>query len=215
VNRFIAVACLVIALAGFGWTYQRVNKISSRLSVLTEMVSVQNDRLRVRTFAIKSQIAQTTLPIVFIGDSLTEGARLSSSLCGLPVVNAGIGGMTAASYARIAKNLFGPISMAVVAIGTNDALGYNQNFRADYEQLVGAIQPKKLVLVGLPPIEGRPDLDSYNRTISEIAAKSGASFVAPQFSERPNSIDGTHLSAAGYQEWLPAILKVVAEECAR
>ncbi|MDI3560219.1 hypothetical protein [Bradyrhizobium sp. Arg816] len=101
-NRAIAIACLVVALAGFGWAYERVNSISSRLNLLADMVSLQNDRIQVRTFAIKSQIAQATQPIVFVGDSLTEGAWLPSALCG-HLANAGIGGATAVSYAKVVK----------------------------------------------------------------------------------------------------------------
>ncbi|MET4847194.1 SGNH/GDSL hydrolase family protein [Bradyrhizobium sp. vgs-9] len=212
-NRTIALACLVVALAGFGWTYERVNKISSRLSLLTEMIILQNDRLQVRTLAIKSQLAQAKDPIVFMGDSITELALLPSAICGHPVVNAGIGSATAASYAHIAKG-FDPVFMAVVAIGANDALGLNQTFRTDYRNLLNTIRSQKFVLVGLSPIDERLD-ETESRTVEEIASEQKHPFVGLRFSEGKNTSDGVHLTPAGYQQWLPPILKAAEAECAR
>ncbi|MCK1465780.1 SGNH/GDSL hydrolase family protein [Bradyrhizobium sp. 2] len=173
-NRAIAITCLIIAVGGFGWTYERVNKISSRLNLLTEMVSVQNERVQIRLFMIRSQLAQAKNPIVFVGDSITEAALLPSSLCGMPIVNAGIGRETAASYAYTAKRLFTRIPLAVVAIGTNDALASNQSFRESYEQLLDDLPAKKLVLVGLPPLESNSgEVESYNQIIEQIAKERG------------------------------------------
>lgn len=215
-NRAIAIACLVIVLAGFGWTYERVNKISSRLNLLSGMVFEQTDRVQSRLFMIRSQFSQAKNPVVFVGDSITEAALLPPTLCGLPVVNAGIGRETAASYARLVRGLFGHAFLVVVAIGTNDVLGYNSDFETSYVHLLDALPTRRPVLVALPPLEPvSSELERDNAIIAKIAKDRGLDFVSPDFSESPNIADGVHLSAKGYEMWLPPIVRAIERNCPR
>lgn len=228
--RFLPWVLVAVAITGFGWAYERVNTISSRVRVLSikvdglnETVRAENNRIQVRTFAIKSQLAQTDSPIVFVGDSLTEGALLPTQICGHQVVNAGIGGMRAASYADLAKELFSPIFLVVIAVGTNDATPNNGSFRENYEALIDAIPAQKRILVGAPAMEDSTasrafdakQLEVDNRIISEIATARHIPYVAPEPSEGPNTVDGIHLSRKGYQRWLSPIFEAVAVECTK
>jgi hypothetical protein len=229
-NRAIALVCLAVTLAGFGWVYERVNTISKKMSALTEEVRLNspvdlgNSRLDIRVFVIRSQLSQADHPVVFIGDSITEAALLPASICGRGVINAGIGGVSAPYYSSLVNKLFEntSISAAIVALGTNDAMPRNANFRSDYESLLNSLvsRTKKLVLVGLPPTEDgllgshidAEQADLTNLTISQIAQERKLPFVDLRsvFQEGKATIDGIHLSAAGYHWWTPAIVKAAS-----
>jgi hypothetical protein len=79
--------------------------------------------IAVRDFIIQSQLAQVKDPIVFIGDSITESAFLPATICGYPVVNAGLGGASVRSYLPFANSTLSTLKapLIVVAIGTNDS----------------------------------------------------------------------------------------------
>lgn len=226
-NRVIALACLIVALAGFGWTYERVNTISGRIKLLSAEVErltppakPESDRIPIREFMIRSQMAQATSPIVFVGDSITEAALLPSKICGHDVINAGIGGMRAVSYGNLAKDVLQPSAATVVALGTNDASPGNTTFRDAYETLLDKIPTKNFILVAAPPMSDSgashqldaTQIDPINAIISDIAAKRGAPYVHQQFPEGVSTVDGVHLSAKGYQQWLPPILDALHQQ---
>ena len=112
----------------------------------------------IRRLIIKSQTAPTSgSPIMLVGDSITEAARVPLVLCDAPVVNAGIGGegvstnfpdiLTEALVDRRAK-------LIVVALGTNDAWRSATDFKGDYERLLARLRPftERMLLVGIPPM---------------------------------------------------------------
>jgi lysophospholipase L1-like esterase len=184
-----------------------------------------NRRIDVRLFMIRSMLAQAQDPIVFLGDSITEAALLPSSICGRPVVNAGIGGTRADSYAELARSsiLNGlQASLIVIALGTNDAATTSSgDFSASYRSLVDIVQPhtSKLVLVGVPPL-GAGGLRNYfdgskveanSKAIRAIAEQSEIPFVdlASVFSGAIDTVDGVHLSATSYRIWMQAIASSV------
>lgn len=47
-----------------------------------------------RKFVIRSTLDRVINPVVILGDSIVEGSTLPRLLCGRPVVNAGIGGLS-------------------------------------------------------------------------------------------------------------------------
>jgi GDSL-like Lipase/Acylhydrolase family len=99
----------------------------------------------VRTFMIRSQLAQAESSIIVIGDSITEAALFPSSLCGHTIINAGVGGVSVPSYFAIAKQLLPdePAALIVIALGTNDsAKDYIQapTVEAGYTQLLDLIR---------------------------------------------------------------------------
>jgi hypothetical protein len=51
-----------------------------------------------RQFVVRSTLARFDDAIVVLGDSIVEASTLPRSLCGHPVVNAGIGGASTASH---------------------------------------------------------------------------------------------------------------------
>jgi lysophospholipase L1-like esterase len=102
-------------------------------------VIIGDRRLEVRSFMIRSQLAQAISPIVIIGDSITEAALLPSSVCGHDVVNAGIGGMTVGSYLPLAKQLLAGrrVQSILIALGTNDSgVLSTAHIEQDYASLI-------------------------------------------------------------------------------
>ncbi|MFU0448745.1 SGNH/GDSL hydrolase family protein, partial [Pseudocitrobacter faecalis] len=72
---------------------------------------------------------------VFMGDSITEMARLPEAIAGRPVVNAGIAGATVDDFNSIALSLLDDHkpSVIVIELGTNNQLG---TIRTGYRSLL-------------------------------------------------------------------------------
>jgi hypothetical protein len=175
-----------------------------------------------RQFVIRSTLARVENAVVVLGDSIVEMSTLPRSLCGLPVVNAGIGGAsTESNLGSILKESLGDkrAALVVVSLGTNDAAipnsveRYRSNYRALLTQLA-ALTPRTAV-VQIPSPEGgseearklRLAIDSYNAILPGLAEQAGATFIPlPAMPER-HTFDGVHLNAAGYEIWDRAILR--------
>jgi lysophospholipase L1-like esterase len=181
-----------------------------------------NRRLEVRSFMIRSQLAQAMSPIVIIGDSITEAALLPSSVCGHDVVNAGIGGMTVGSYLPLAKQLLAGrrVQSIVIALGTNDSgILSTAHIEQDYASLIDELakHTTKILLAGLPPFEMSGELadryfdqasaDRNNAAIRSLAAARNLPFIDLRNAMHGESltVDGIHLTAAGYRQWREAV----------
>jgi len=212
----IAAVCFV----AFGASFSELNRVQARLLELSR--HEKHDHERIRQFMIRSQLRQAGEgSVVFIGDSITEGALLPPQICGHRTVNAGIGSEDTLSYA-LTLNQIGDFtaSVAVVEIGTNDAYrGAGGDFAESYRKLVAALMlhSRILILAGIPPIERGPlsehfdaeRADQINAEIAAIAKETRHQFVdlrAVMASEGPPlTVDGVHPSAAGYLPWLREI----------
>ena len=184
-----------------------------------------------RLFMIRSKLAQTDNPIVFVGDSLTEAATLPSSICGHDVVNAGIGGAASNSYLSLARQLFDgkKFPVVVLAIGTNDSQKSSRPppaMRASYFALVEYLASRagKMIIVGIPPMEMKKLAKDYfdvdysdrnNEIVKAIAADKKLRFVDLRSSMTGENltIDGVHLTPAGYMLWNGAIAKQIGQLC--
>lgn len=208
---------------------ERDHKIDSLIeqSRLLSPADMGNARIDVRVFAINSQIAQASDPIVFIGDSIIEGALLPPSLDGHPVVNAGIGGATPKLYLDIMKGR-GLLSglrahSVVIALGTNNAHdAFSESaFKLNYRSLIDEIRPKtgRIILAGVLPITdgslsryfNRDRVTGINATIRAIAKENGFQFI--ELSE-VDTLDGVHPSADGYKAWAQLISSGLAAKIA-
>jgi lysophospholipase L1-like esterase len=185
----------------------------------------------VREFVIRSQLATASEPIVFVGDSITESALLSSLTC-KTTVNAGLGGATAGSYLKFARAIFDTqkLGTVVIAIGTNDgqkAARIKNSFRRDYEILIDYFQARSenIILVGVPPLEmSGPLAESYfdadlsariNEESRSVAALRGITFVDLRKAMNGEKLttDGVHLSTDGYRSWGKAITAKIGNPC--
>jgi lysophospholipase L1-like esterase len=175
-----------------------------------------------RQFVIRSTLARFDDAVVVLGDSIVEASTLPRSICGHPIVNAGIGGASTASHldALLAEALDGKrAALVVVALGTNDAAipesveQYRSNYRALLTSLT-ALTPRTVVAAIPPPEVGLDEarkvsvavIDGYNAVLPGLAEETRASFIAlPAMPER-HTLDGIHLNAAGYEVWGKAVL---------
>ena len=175
-----------------------------------------------REFVIRSTLARVDDAIVILGDSIVEASTLPRSLCGHPIVNAGIGGATTMSGLgkTLAEALGGKRAVAVVvSLGTNDAAipasaeQYRSNYRALLTELA-RLTPRSAVAAIPPPEAGLEEakkvsiaaIDSYNAILPDLAKETRAAFIPLPDMPKQHTIDGIHLNAAGYQVWDRAIL---------
>ena len=143
------------------------------------------------------------------------------SLCGHPIVNAGIGASTASNLGSILAEALGGkrAALVVVALGTNDAAiplsveQYRSNYRALLTELA-ALTPRSAIAAIPPPEAGleeakrsaSPLIDSYNAILPELAEEARATFIPLPAMPEHHTLDGIHLNAAGYEVWDKAIL---------
>jgi lysophospholipase L1-like esterase len=175
-----------------------------------------------REFVIRSTLARVDDAIVVLGDSIVEASTLPRSLCGHPIVNAGIGGTTTTSGLgkMLVEALGGKRAAAVViSLGTNDAAmpasveQYRSNYRALLTELA-ALAPRSAIAAIPPPEAGLEEakkvsiavIDSYNAVLPELAKEARAAFIPLPDMPKQHTIDGIHLNAAGYEVWDKAIL---------
>jgi len=159
--------------------------------------------------------------VVFIGDSISERAKLPASICGHAVVNAGISGSYARQYAdfvRAAGRLYPAErpAMVVIAIGVNDAHRdlAGGDFATDYARLVDTMARTgaRIVLATPTPLQEGPAAEPYDPerwsairdAIGSLAKMRGLPLA--DLSDVRGSVDGVHLSPAGYSAWMPAIV---------
>lgn len=149
--------------------------------------------------------------LLVAGDSHIEHWFVRS-LCGLPVVNAGLSGATAQSYARFFAEL--PLSRPpraiILTIGTNDAQKRRigdpdealARYRASVESLLELLRSRSphIVATAVPPLDpGRaksfsPRLAArFSTVLKTVCREQGCSFVDPFVGGVP-LFDGVHLA---------------------
>lgn len=214
--RRLGLMILVIGALALGFSYFR------------RQVTVDSHR-HARQLVLYYTLSRVENPIVVLGDSITEASTLPRGVCGHPIVNAGLNGASTASDlgSWLVAALDGKrASEILVELGTNDALlarsaeAYEASFASLLTQLAGVTD--HLAVLGIPAIDVRGNvtaelqgeamrrIDAFNALLPALASKHGANFVALPAMPVPHTIDGVHLSAAGYAVWDDAVLKGVS-----
>ncbi|WP_156438771.1 SGNH/GDSL hydrolase family protein [Bradyrhizobium valentinum] len=175
--------------------------------------------------------------IVVCGDSRVEAALLPSSVAGVPLVNAGIGGATISLIGSEVPMIIGDykLHLLVLSAGVNDAKIENRTtnsvseFRSNIEAAIRKLaqNARKILLTSIPPVEnGKPlgpryyDGDlicRFNDEIASSAKRNGADFfdlAGAMTNENLElmagmSIDGVHFSRTGYEIWRPALISAI------
>ena len=210
-------AILAIALLAVGLSYKRKAPESHR---------------EARQLVLYYTFSRVEQPIVILGDSITEASSLPRTICGHPVVNAGLNGASTASDLGtwLIDTLDGKRASAIlIALGTNDVLlGHDaQVFETNYAALLAQLAKATdhLAVLAIPPIEVRrnvtPDfqattmrkIDAFNALLPAFAAKASAAFAILPAMPAAFTIDGVHLSAAGYTVWDTAVQSGVSGAC--
>jgi lysophospholipase L1-like esterase len=200
-----AVAITALA-AGAGLQGWQDHRTSTRLNVY----------LRKKHWALTRQAAVAPAGgVLLIGDSISEQAWVPM-LCGKPVLNAGVSAARARDMIGLAHDLATRLkpSIAIVAIGTNDA-GWGRTpadrFEQDYRALAAPLSPARLIFVGIPPVEpGKINSTSVdpaarladNAVIQRLAQTQGATFAYPAV--MPTE-EGIHPTPEGTRMWVATI----------
>jgi lysophospholipase L1-like esterase len=216
----IGLALLLIGAVAVGFSYFRKQSISE-------------SHRRTRQVILYYTLSRVDNPIIVLGDSIVEASTLPRELCGHAIVNAGLDGASTTSDLGtwLIDVLDGkPAAAIVVALGTNDALGAARSrpqFEANYSALLAQLSKAtaRVIVLAIPSIdvvrrmtsetqtEAMGRINEYNAALPEFAAKSGATFAALPQLPTPHTIDGVHLSAAGYQVWDQAVLQGASALC--
>ena len=215
----IGLAVLLIGAIAVGFSYVRKQ-------------SILESHRRTRQVILHYTVSRLDNPIVIVGDSIVEASTPPRELCGHAIVNAGLDGASTASDLGtwLLDVLDGkPVAAIVLSLGTNDALDARsrRQFEANYRALLAQFSKAKgrVIVLAIPSVDvagritgemqaevmGR--INDYNSALPELAAESGATFVALPPMPTPHTIDGVHLSAAGYQVWDQAVLQGASALC--
>jgi hypothetical protein len=205
--RFALVAC-VAACAWAAWPGRPV---------------ILDTHTATRQRIIAWTLARVDDPVIILGDSITEASTLPRSICGHPIVNAGIGGASTESRldSVLTQSLGGKrATIVVVALGTNDAAIPNslERYRANYRAVLAAVAAvaQHSAILAIPAAEvgleeaskvNAAVIDSYNAMLPDLAKEAGATFIPLPTMPDHFTVDGLHLNAAGYAVWDRAVLQ--------
>ena len=215
----IGLALLLIGAVAVGFSYFRKQPVS-------------DSHRQTRQIILYYTLSRVDNPIIIVGDSIVEASTLPRELCGHAIVNAGLDGASTASDLGtwLIDVLDGkPAAAIVVSLGTNDALGARSRpqFEANYSALLTQLSKAtaRVIVLAIPSIdvlrrltgemqtEATGRINDYNSALPQLAAESGATFVALPPMPTPHTIDGVHLSAAGYRVWDQAVLQGASALC--
>jgi GDSL-like Lipase/Acylhydrolase family len=177
---------------------------------------------RERFFAIQGEIKATPAPIVLFGDSIVEGARLPSELCGHAVVNAGVTGSGIEYFQRHAQELLGSSrpELIVLAVGINNARpGANNDFKSRYHETVALLSRIAPVVVAtVTPVQAGTLAAAYDARL--VAGLNEVIKLTPNatrvidlngpLSKSNLTIDGVHVDAAGYVFWTEVMIEGIS-----
>jgi lysophospholipase L1-like esterase len=157
--------------------------------------------------------------VVFLGDSLTDGARWEELFPGLAVRNRGVPGDTTADVLeRLGQVTDGRPAQVFLMIGTND-LGFGASVESTAERYAEILTTLRrdapgtrvAVLSVLPRRASERDrIEGLNRALEGLAQSQGAQWIdlRPAFVDPSDgsirddlSNDELHLTGAGYREW--------------
>jgi GDSL-like Lipase/Acylhydrolase family len=176
-----------------------------------------------RYYAIKAEIDLANKPVVVFGDSIVEGAPLPKSICGLPVINAGVTGAAIEYFRNHARELLGSSrpALIVLAVGINDASSIaSQTFRQYYRETAALLsRAAPLVVATITPVRSGPGSVGYdaslvpdlNQIIKATPERRGVIDLNTALSNADLTTDGIHLGADGYALWLKTMIEGIAK----
>jgi lysophospholipase L1-like esterase len=196
----IAALCFV----AFGASFSELQRMRGRFGEVTRYQV--SHRVYYREFLIRSELAEASGPILVIGDSITERAKLPETIDGREVINGGISGATVEDFEQIAAALIQhrPFFLAV-ALGSNNTA---ETLRTAYPALLAQLKvlAPHLLAVGVTPQDGA---DLKNAEIKAAADREGVRFIEMPLPNGSTQPDRVHLNAAGYQKWTPALVSAI------
>lgn len=170
--------------------------------------------------------------IVFVGDSLTDGARWDELFPGKPVKNRGINADTTAGvYARFEDIVSGHPAAIFILIGTNDLpwyeYRYDDEILTSYTQILekckARIPDTRIYVQSLLPrhYSYSSRIHRLNRKLQELADSFGYTFIDlfSAFADAKGGLrheitnDDLHLLGSGYLIWKEQLRPFIDEMC--
>ena len=197
-------------------------------------VPAPDEHRRVRQLVLHFTLSRVDDPIIVLGDSIVEASTLPTSICGHPIINAGLSATSTAS--ELGRWLAGALAnkraaAIIISLGVNDALVpapiSKQAFEDRYVALLGELSKltPRLVILSIAPVEARErmtaemqqevmaSIDKFNSVLPGVAKRTSATFLALPEMPSPHTIDGVHLNSGGYQIWDKAVMQGAAMTC--
>jgi hypothetical protein len=171
-----------------------------------------------RFSSIKAEIKKTPNAVIVFGDSIVQGAALPQSICGFPVINAGVVGAAVQYFQHHAAELLGSShpKLIVLAVGINNASpAAAKQFQSNYVELVASLSRVAPVAVAtITPVRSGKGSESYDPTL--VPKLNGIIKTTPNpkavidlnepLSGANWTTDGIHLGAAGNALWTKAVV---------
>jgi lysophospholipase L1-like esterase len=202
IRRYLPWTIAAIAVIAFGFSFAELQRVRARFGELTHHKF--HDHQDVRRFMIGVALSETSKPIVVLGDSVVEMARLPVELCGHPVVNAGIGGATASDISYLAPAMFRnqQPSLILVVLGANDV--GNPDIESRYESLFALLKQRAETIAASSTADG--DIINASRTAAKASQIAYFDIPIPS----GDLFDGIHFTSTGYAKWLPQLNAAIA-----
>ena len=176
-------------------------------------------------------LPDTPNEIIFLGNSITDGAEWTELFENPNIKNRGIGGDdTAGILERLAEVTSSKPDKVFIMIGTND-LAYGKTVEdviSNYRKIIAQIKTEspitKLYIQSVLPVEDalhytRPNskIIEINNLLVQICKEESLTYIDlfAAFADengkldKKYSIDGLHLNGLGYQVWKDLIIKFV------
>jgi hypothetical protein len=201
-NRSIPWILAIVAFIAFCASFSELERMRKRFGEVTRHHFY--DHQDVRQLVIHAAAEGLNSPIVVLGDSIVEMARLPETLCGKPVLNAGIGGSTSTDVLHLTPKLLEGVKPAfvVVALGANDSPGSARKDYADLLNLLKSITPR-ILAIPTTRIDGDYRIE---------ANKADVPFLEISI-PKEMMIDDLHFNAVGYRRWTKTIVDTVTAQC--
>jgi hypothetical protein len=205
-KRAIPWVIAIVAVIAAGVSFSEMKKAREQYVQLAQSPLLREHLHRdVREFMIKAALAGLDQPIVVLGDSITEMARLPESIGDRPVVNAGIGGASISDFEAIAPQILDGVSPAIliVALGVNDV--GSAVVKRNYTALL--VKLKKLAprLISI----AAPNAALVNEGIKAAATTEGVQFVDIPLPRGSTLSDHIHLTREASQAWVAGMVAAI------
>lgn len=160
---------------------------------------------RARELALNRSKDLPTDAFVVFGDSIVERQRFER-LCGLPVLNAGIGAARAADILPIVAPIMERArpARAVIAVGANDFSSSRPSSLEDFAEKVSSalsLLPRGAIVFGITSEKSEYSAltQRANNVLMTLSERYEAIYVPPL--ENRLTEDGLHLNTQGLHEW--------------
>jgi lysophospholipase L1-like esterase len=195
----------------------------------TALFEAMRDRINTRHEIIRrAAMAMVGEFVLVLGDSLVEGALLPERVCGIPILNGGVGGARASTLLPLLEDISvsaKPPKLVIIAVGVNNAAtAYwdEHSFAASYSELLRkAMSISRVAVATTTPVDFSLDVgktlnatarDDINNFIVATAEKFDLDVIhLDQLTTAgPLTMDGVHLSGAAKEIWLSRVMSKAA-----